>query len=414
MTERSWWLRAAIVLVACSAVVYLFIALGRFWAFLGDLVLIIFFAWLLGSLLIQAVNGLMRIPYMRRPVAIVLVYAALIALVGVLVLLVIPSAVDQAVDLFDRVPEYVERIPVWLMAVDDFALGFGVRLDLASRYQVGSTDDFLTTATAWATDNAGTIFQSVVSTLFAVVLIIALSFYVVLDGGRRMNEALTVLPPNAEAEVRLVMTTFNRAFHGYIRGMFFVSAIYGVGVAAVMYGTGLPAALPSAILASLLLAVPFIGDWLALGLPLLIAVAAGDFITVVIVLATLLFIQQVMLNLLTPRILGHAVQMPAGLVIVSVVLGARLIGIPGALLGVPAGAFIYSLAVVYGNRIKSRRATQQQAAAEREPVWTETSEDDAPPWARGGASAPSDAVGGAYPIPPPGSRARGQRRPKAE
>ena len=389
MTERSWWLKAAIVLVACSAAVYLFIAVGKFWAFLGDLILIIFFAWLLGSLLIQAVNGLMRIPYMRRPVAIVLVYIALIALVAVLMLLIIPSAVNQAVDLFDRVPQYVERISVWLAAIDEFAEGFGARLDLATRYQVGSVGNFITTASTWATDNIGFIFQSVVSTLFAVGLIIALSFYVVLDGGRRMNEALTVLPPSVEAEVRLVLATFNRAFHGYIRGMFFISAIYGIGVAAVMYATGLPAALPSAILASLLLAVPFIGDWLALGLPLLIAIAAGDFVTVVIVLAALLFIQQVMLNLLTPRILSQAVQMPAGLVIVSVVLGARLIGIPGALLGVPAGAFIYSLAVVYGNRIKSRRA----------------------------AAAPGDAVGGVYPIPtepPPRSRPRAERPPMAD
>ncbi|MCE2470004.1 MAG: AI-2E family transporter [Dehalococcoidia bacterium] len=412
MTERSWWIRAAIVLVACSAAVYLFMALGRFWAFMGDLVLILFFAWLLGSLLILAVNALMRVPYMRRPVAIVLVYVALIVLVAILVLFIIPSAVDQTVDLFDRAPEYVERIPVWLTAVDDFALGFGVQLDLANRYQLGSTENILTTATSWATDNAGLIFQSVVSTLFAVGLIIALSFYVVLDGGRRVNEALTVLPPNVEREVRLVTTTFNRAFHGYIRGMFFVSAIYGIGVAAVMYGTGLPAALPSAILASLLLAVPFIGDWLALGLPLLIAIAAGDFATVVIVLGTLLFIQQVMLNLLTPRILGQAVQMPAGLVIVSVVIGARLIGIPGALLGVPAGAFIYSLAVVYGNRVKSRRAAATQASA-AESVWTPPPDDEASRTGRAGPGT-SDAVGGAYPISPQQRRARGERPPTEE
>ncbi|MDE2766346.1 MAG: AI-2E family transporter [Chloroflexota bacterium] len=380
---------------------------------MGDLVLIIFFAWLLGSLLMVAVNALMRIPRMRRPVAIVLVYIALIILVAILALVIIPSAVDQTVDLFDRVPDYLERIPGWLTAIDDFALGFGVQLDLANRYELGSTEDILTTATAWATDNAGVIFQSAVSTLFAVGLIIALSFYVVLDGGRRVNEALTVLPPNAEAEVRLVMATFNRAFHGYIRGMFFVSAIYGVGVAGVMYGTGLPAALPSAILASLLLAVPFIGDWLALGLPLLIAIAAGDFVTVIIVLGALLFIQQVMLNLLTPRILGQAVQMPAGLVIVSVVVGARLIGIPGALLGVPAGAFIYSLAVVYGNRVKSRRAAAARAAAaEAESVWTPP--DDETPRTGRAAPGPSDTVGGAYPIPPQRGRARGERRPTEE
>jgi predicted PurR-regulated permease PerM len=146
--------------------------------------------------------------------------------------------------------------------------------------------------------------------------------------------------------------------------MLVVSMIYGVGTASVMLATGLPAALPAAIISSLLLAVPFIGDWLALALPLLIAIVAGDFITFIIVLAVLLFVQQVMLNLLTPRILGHAVRMPAMLVIISVVLGARLAGVPGALLGVPTAGVLYTLGVHYGTRVRQRREARD--AIERE------------------------------------------------
>ena len=141
--------------------------------------------------------------------------------------------------------------------------------------------------------------------------------------------------------------------------MLLVSLIYGVGTASVMLATGLPAALPVALISSVLLAVPFIGDWLALALPLIVAAVAGDFITLIIVLAALLFVQQVMLNLLTPRILGHSVRMPAMLVIIAVVLGARLAGIAGALLGVPTMGVIYAFAVHYGTRIRERREARE-------------------------------------------------------
>jgi len=132
----------------------------------------------------------------------------------------------------------------------------------------------------------------------------------------------------------------------------------------VMATMGLPAAFPTAILSSILLMVPFIGDWLALILPLTIAALAGDFVTFLVVLAVLLFVQQVMLNLLTPRILGRAVRMPAMLVIVSVVLGARLAGVSGALLGVPTAGVLYTLAVHYGTGIRQRREARD--AVERD------------------------------------------------
>jgi predicted PurR-regulated permease PerM len=181
----------------------------------------------------------------------------------------------------------------------------------------------------------------------------------VLDGGRRLNEALKVLPPRAERETRYVLRTIDETFHGYVRGMLLISLIYGVGTASIMIGMDLPAALPVAIISSLLLAVPFLGDWLALILPTVVAYTAGGFLTMVIVLGTLLFIQQVMLNLLTPRILGHAVRMPAMLVIIAVVIGARLAGISGALLGVPTVGVLYRIATHYGMIIRERREARE-------------------------------------------------------
>ena len=367
MLERSWWFRTALVVVVFSAVIYLIGAIGRAWGFLGDLLLIFFFAWLVGAVLLHVVNSLMRIPHMRRPLAILLVYIGLVTLVLDFVLLVIPATVQQVgeLDLATNIPKFVNELPEFAARTEEFLASLGINVDIQGQLPIESVNDLASTATTFVTDNAGAIVQNVFSAFFGIGLVIVISFYVVLDGGRRLNEALKVLPPAAEGHTRFVLHTIDETFFGYVRGMFVVSLIYGVGTASVMIATDLPAALPAAILSSILLAVPFIGDWLALALPLIIAATNGDFITFLVVLTTLLFVQQVMLNLLTPRILGHAVRMPAMLVIIAVVLGVRFAGIAGVLLGVPTVGVLYTIAVHYGMRIRERREARERAERER-------------------------------------------------
>ncbi len=361
MLERNFWFRTAIVVVAFSATVFLVDTLRRVWDFLGDLLLIFFLAYLVGSLIIHTVRSLMRVPGMKRPLAIALVYAVLTGIASVMGFVVIPATITQAVELANLVPTYIERLPQLVDRVEAYLAGFNINVDLATLIQYDALSNWGGALGGIVQDNAVNIARNVVSIVFSVSLVVVISFYVVLDGGRRLNEALKVLPRRAERETRFVLLTIDETFRGYLRGMVLVSMIYGVGTATVMLATGLPAALPVAFVSSILLAVPFIGDWLALALPLIVAAASGNFITLLTVLLTLLFVQQVMLNLLTPRILGRAVRMPAMLVVIAVVLGARLAGISGALLGVPTMGVIYALAVHYGMIIRKRREVREHA-----------------------------------------------------
>ena len=302
----------------------------------------------------------MRVPGMKWPLAILIVYLFLISILAVLGALVIPATITQVIDLAEVIPDYVERIPEFITAAEEYLARFDIQVDLTTLLQVEQLDSIAANVQESITSNAIGLLGNVVAVVFAISLIIVISFYVVLDGGRRLNEALKVLPRNAERETRYVLGVIDETFRSYLRGMMLISLIYGVGTASVMLATGLPAALPVALISSLLLAVPFIGDWLALALPLIIAALSGDFVTLLTVLLVLLFIQQVMLNILSPRILGSAVRMPAMLVVVAVVLGARLAGITGALLGVPTMGVIYTLAVHYGMVIRTRREAEEQ------------------------------------------------------
>ncbi|MEX2599462.1 MAG: AI-2E family transporter, partial [Dehalococcoidia bacterium] len=367
VVERSFWFRLALILVSLSAMIFLIDALRRFWGFLGDILLAIFFAWLVASILLHIINNLMRIPKMRRPWAIAIVYLALITLVADFAFLVVPAAVNQVVDIAELLPEYVDQLPALVGNVEDLVAQIGIEIQLLNQFQLDSIDQVVANAADWATANSIEIVQSVFSALLLVGLVIVLSFYFVLDGGRRLNESLKVLPARAEREVRFVLRIVDETFYGYVRGMFVISLLYGIAVAIVMLATGLPAAFPTAIITAIILAIPFVGGPIALILPSLIALLAGDFpTTVLIVGGSLLLFQQIMGNLLEPRILGRAVRMPAMIVVVAVIVGARLAGVAGALMGVPLSAVAYILAVHYGMRIRHAREAREAAAmAER-------------------------------------------------
>ena len=129
LIERSLWFRTALVVIVFSAIVFLADALGRVWGFLGDLVLILFLSWLVGSLLIHVVNNLMRVPHMPRGVAILIVYLGLINLVLVFAFLVIPATSKQVLELAEKVPTYVEQLPGLVTNTQNFLAGLGIELD---------------------------------------------------------------------------------------------------------------------------------------------------------------------------------------------------------------------------------------------------------------------------------------------
>jgi predicted PurR-regulated permease PerM len=134
-----------------SAIVYLANALGRLWGFIGDLLLILFFAWLVGSVLIHVVNSLMRIPHMNRPLAIVLVYIGLITLIADFALIVIPSTIDQASQLSEQIPALVQGIRDGISRTDEILAGLGIEANLSERIQIQSMNDVGQQVQRWLT-----------------------------------------------------------------------------------------------------------------------------------------------------------------------------------------------------------------------------------------------------------------------
>jgi predicted PurR-regulated permease PerM len=100
------------------------------------------------------------------------------------------------------------------------------------------------------------------------------------------------------------------------------------------------------VVAGICEANPMIGPFLAFAPAALIALTIEPYLALVVVVYAVI-IQQIESNLLIPRIMGHTVGVSPLTVLLGILIGAILYGLPGAFLAVPvAGAIQVVLAHV--------------------------------------------------------------------
>src|SRR5204862_3558703 len=111
----------------------------------------------------------------------------------------------------------------------------------------------------------------------------------------------------------------------------------------------------SSVVAGLILFIPFVGPPVAVVLPVTISLLTHPEVTIYLFVA-LLALQQVIFNVLAPRLLSHHVGLHPLLVFFAVLTGARVAGIWGAIFGVPIVAVGTTMVSFY-------RASHEERAA---------------------------------------------------
>src|SRR5262249_39275905 len=130
-----------------------------------------------------------------------------------------------------------------------------------------------------------------------------------------------------------------RTVGGYVTGNLFISVIAGVSTGVVLGITGVPFAIALGLLVAILDLIPLAGATIGAIVVVLVALAAQGVTVAVIVAVFFIIYQQVENHLLQPLVYGRTVQLSPLAVLVSVLIGAELAGVLGALAAIPvAGA----------------------------------------------------------------------------
>jgi predicted PurR-regulated permease PerM len=179
------------------------------------------------------------------------------------------------------------------------------------------------------------------------------------DGARLAESLILALPPRAQDDMRFLVATIHRAFAGFLRGQVIQSLLGGVGTGVVMALLGIDYALLSSVVAALVLFIPFLGPPLAVILPVTIALLTKPDATIIL-LILLIALQQVIFNVIAPRVLSQQVGLHPLMVFFAVLTGARVAGIWGAIFGVPIVAVLTAMISFYRSGNEERAARLQE------------------------------------------------------
>ena len=344
------------------AILYLAIQVFAFgWiavAQVADVILIFVAAWALAYLLSPLVNRIDARTPLNRTLSVVVVYIAIALVLTLIGLLVVPPLVAQLNDLVTRGPEYGERASQLAASVQATLERIGIRVDLATFYGT-LPQRFGDLAAAYAADILGVV-SATAAVFFNVSLILIIAFLMLNDGDTMWHRFTRALSPELASEAELLRHSADRSFGGFIRGSLILGLIYAVATIVILVPLGVPYAGVLALVSGLTMIIPFFGPIIAM-IPVIAVTFVGAPDRLLIVFILVLAVQQVLLNVVGPRIMSRSIGIHPIFVFLALLLGAKLAGFWGVFLAVPVAGIINTF-LRYTYELAAGRRTRVQAS----------------------------------------------------
>jgi predicted PurR-regulated permease PerM len=329
-------------------------------------------AAIVALLLNPLVRGLGRV-WIPRGFAVAIVYLAFAAAVGMAVLALATVVVDQTNSASKRVNSYfrtdsghtrqtgaehdVQRLQDWL---DTHHLK---KVQIRKQGEklvanVGSKDATRWTerAISWAEGAA----VSTIQLLFNLVLVVVISIYMLLDLQRFSRWIDRRFPPADDGPP--LLPRIEMALASYVKGQLLLSLIIGTSAGVGLWLLGSLGAVPGADRYALLFGswvaltelIPYLGPWLG-AVPAVIYALAVDPLSALWVVLMFLFIHQIEGHVVVPNVMGNALRLHPLVVIVALLGGGEVYGLPGALIALPTAAALRAIWEFFSERLERER-----------------------------------------------------------
>jgi predicted PurR-regulated permease PerM len=214
--------------------------------------------------------------------------------------------------------------------------------------------------------NTAIIIGRVASALGELALVLALSFYMMLDGKRLSDQFYRLVPARYLDEVEFASRTLDKTFGGFLRSQVLMAAASGVATGIASGIAGLPYGAAIGAICGVIMIVPLIGAPIAMFLPSVIALLGGNTGAAIALLVFLYIFQQILLHLVVPRLMSETIGMPSFLVLASTLVGVRMMGVWGFIFAIPVAGAIYAMGVMFLERYKRRQDNLDARAAHEE------------------------------------------------
>lgn len=303
--------------ISYKTVLFTLGVLGLVWFIvqISDILLLLFVSVILASAFHSPVNWLVK-KKIPRPLAIIFLYLLMAIVLGGIIAIIVPPLIEQTKNLLNNLPDLLNSISQLMpypLPTQDILMSLGSGFNNLGgnifRYTLGFFGNIIT-----------------VATLFV------FTFYLLLrweNLGRSLSAGL-----GSEERFTKLLNRIETGLGNWVRGELFLMATIGITSYIGLSLLGIPYALPLGIFAGLLEIVPIVGPIIA-AVPAVIVALSISPILALVTAAFYFLIQQLENNLIVPKVMERAVGLDPLATILSLMVGAKLMGTLGALLAVP-------------------------------------------------------------------------------
>lgn len=333
----------------------------RFWA-------VIFVIAVLGLVIWKALSGLIIIgiaafiaialqPLARRishlfknggtAFSSVMAYILIIGIFGIVVALIGPMVVDQTTQFVQKLPETFEHSLGGWDGINEFGQNIGIE-DLQGQITTGLEEfssSFMKNFSNYFVSGIGTVAQAITN----VILTLVLTLLFAIEGPAIMESFWNAIghsqkKPRVEAYKRLA-TRMADVVGLYMTKQVTVALLDGIVVTVVVsllalicdFSLGL--ALPLGLMAMVFYLIPMFGPIISCGLITLLLLCNSPVAAVIFLIFYIIY-GQIENNAIAPKLQGDALNLPAAIVLMSIIIGMYAFGLVGAIVAIPVAGCI--------------------------------------------------------------------------
>ena len=269
-----------------------------------------------------------RIP---RWLAILSIYVAFLLVVAIVLALTLPPLIAQFRQLAEDMPTYMNGLLGWL-----------AERGIIRRVTWTALLPNLQTGAGAVFSNVFGALQSVIGVIGAIITVLVLPFYLLLESKAIHDFFLRLVRPESRAAADRISSAVTVKVGAWLGGQLLLAAIIGTTATIGFWLIGVPYFYVLGLIAAVGEMIPVVGPIMA-AVPAVLLGWTVSPQTALIVLVYCWAQQFVENNLLVPRIMERQVGVSPATIIVALLAGSTLLGLVGAILAVPTAAILQVL-----------------------------------------------------------------------
>jgi predicted PurR-regulated permease PerM len=315
---------------------------------IGPVLLIIIFASVGALILNPPVTVLERFG-IPRPIAIPLMYLAVVGVVFLIGLLLSNPVTAQVSHFQHSIPAIVRRANRDLGDLQTWLDHRGIHIHIEKQGQTAldTLEKSILKRSGDIVSFSSDLLQKVAEISFGLILSLVLSIYMLIYSGSIGKLVRRLMPPGDRTRDDDYPHLIQRAVLGYVRGQLLFSALMGTSAGVALWIFGITGIFPDGRHYALFFGgfyglmelIPYLGPFLG-ALPPVIVALLVDPITAVWLIILFVVLQELEGHIIAPQVFRISLRINPILIILALLIGDELYGIAGALLALPVSAVL--------------------------------------------------------------------------